>query len=396
MERRKLSMLAGSAALALLLAACSAGNGSSGSTAGPAAGAAASGVESPDASGLQRYKSPVPLDATITTRGPDGEVPVWYTDLQLTTAEVAKVKAGNYKAALVWHTSSPFMDALTAGATKTFEAMGIKVVSVTNANFSETTLANNLQTVLALNPDVILTLSLDPVADAATFQPAVDKGVKLVFASVKPNAYTPGNQYVSIVTYDLAGLGNVTADAMGADLGGAGDIGMIYYDANFYVTNQREKAFQERLASKYPGIKIVDRAPMADTTKAESITTDMIIKYPNIKAIFAPWDSPVAEAVVAALKAADRSDVKVYTIDLGNTNALNMATGGNMKEETSTLDIEFGNSLAIAGAYGLLGKKAPAMVIVPAFPVTKTNLKVGWESTFGVQLPSDIATAAGR
>jgi ribose transport system substrate-binding protein len=392
MLRRKFFM-AVSAALVIPIAACGAGGGTGSSSGSGSKGVAATGVTYTDDGGLERYKSPVPLDTNITTRGQGGEVPVWYNQLNLTSAEVAKMKAGKYTAALVWHTASPFMDALTTGATKTFAAMGVKVISVTNANLSDSTLASNLQTVLALKPDIILSISLDPVADANTFKPAVDKGVKLVFASVKPDAYKPGKQYTSLVTYDLAGLGKVTAQSMGKDMGGKGNVGMIYFDANFYVTNQREKAFQEELAAKYPGIKIVDRASMADTTKAEAIASDMVTKHPDIKAIFAPWDSPVAESVVAALKAAGRSDVKVYTIDLGNTNALDMAKGGNVQEETSTLSVEFGNSLAVAGAYGVLGKPAPPMVIVPAFPVTKSNLTSGWASTFGQELPANIAAA---
>jgi ribose transport system substrate-binding protein len=396
MQRRKFLMMAVTAALVVPLASCSSGGSKSATSTPASTTAAASGVTYTDTGGLTRYKSPVPLSNDITTRGQEGDVPVWNNQLQLTAAEVAKVKAGKYTAALVWHTSSPFMDALTLGATKTFAAMGIKVVSVTNANLSDSTLASNVQTVLALKPDIILSISLDPVADAATFQPAVDKGVKLVFASVKPNAYVAGKQYTSLVTYDLTGLGNVTADAMGTDMGGKGKVGMIYYDADFYVTNEREKAFQDELASKYPGIKIVDKESMADTTKAEAITSDMLTKHPEIKAIFAPWDSPIAESVVAALKAAGRSDVKVYTIDLGNTNALDMAKSGNIQEETSTLAVEFGNSLAIAGVYGVLGKTAPPMVIVPAFAVTKSNLSTGWASTFGQQLPSNISAALAK
>jgi hypothetical protein len=44
----------------------------------------------------------------------------------------------------------------------------------------------------------------------------------------------------------------------------------------------------------------------------------------------------------------------------------------------------------------LLGKKAPPMAVVPAFPVTQDNLAEGWESTFGVTLPADIAAASKR
>lgn len=356
-------------------------------------GTPVSSVVQADSGGLDRYIPPAPLAETIETRGPDGEIPVWYTDLTLSPEEVEKVKKGNYRAAIVWHTSSPFMAALGKGVKETYEALGVQVVATTDATMDQPKLANDVQSVLALKPDVIVTIALDPVADFATFKPAVDQGVKLVFASVKPKDFKAGREYVSLVTYDLKGLGDVTANAIGEDLGGKGKIGQIYFDANFFVVNEREKAFEATLKSKYPGIEVVERAPMADPAKVEEIAAAMIARHPDIKAIFAPWDT-AAEGVVAALRNGGREDIGVYTIDLGNTNALDMAKGGLVKEMTSTLAVEFGNTLAIAGAYGLVGKQAPPMVVVPAFPVTKNNLKQGWESTFGVTLPSDIAAAS--
>ena len=383
---RKRLIAAALLAASVGLSACTSGS------AEPTAGAPVAKVVEKDAGGLSRYVPPEPLSKTIETRGPDGEVPVWYQDLQLTPAEVRKIRAGKYRAAMVWHEASPFMNALSKGVEDTYKALGIQVVSKTAANFDQATLANNVRSVLALNPDVIITIAIDPVADGATFKPAVDKGVKLVFASVKPQNYTAGKEYVSLVTYDLVGLGNATADALGKDLGGKGKIAQIYYDANFYVTNQREKAFEQTLAARYPEIEVVERAPMADPSKVEDVATALIARHPDLKAIFAPWDT-AAEGVVAAIRNAGRNDIGVYTIDLGNTNALDMAQGGAVKEMTSTLAVEFGNSLAIAGGYGLVGKKAPPMAIVPAFAVTKDSLAQGWESTFGVSLPKDIAAA---
>jgi ribose transport system substrate-binding protein len=348
-----------------------------------------------DAGGLTRYKSPIPLSSNIATRGPDGEVPVWYNTLSLTKAEVAKVRAAKYRAAIVWHLTSPFMSALTTGAKKTFGELGIDVVSESSAEGDDAKLQNNIQTALALKPDIILTIALDPVADAAAFKPAVDAGVKMVFVSVKPTAYKPGSEYTSLVTYDLAGLGQVTADALGQGVNKQAKVGVIYYDANFYVTNQREAIFAQTLSKKYPNVQVVDRVPMSDPSKVEDVATAMIARHPDIKAIFAPWDT-AAEGVVAALRQLGREDVKVYTIDLGNTNVLEMAKGGIVKEMTSTLAVEFGSTAAIAGTYGVLGKQAPPMVIVPAFPVTKDNLGAGWEATFGDALPADIKSALGQ
>ena len=32
---------------------------------------------------------------------------------------------------------------------------------------------------------------------------------------------------------------------------------MVYYDADFFVTNQRDQGFKETMAAKYPDIEIV-------------------------------------------------------------------------------------------------------------------------------------------
>lgn len=345
-----------------------------------------------DDGGLTRFTSPVELTDDIVTRGPDGEVPVWYTDLTLTSDEVAEVQGRGLRAAIVWHFTSPFMAALSAGAKQTFEELGVEVVSETSAEGDDAALQNNIQSALALDPDIMLSIALDPVADAAAFRPVVDAGVSLVFASVKPGGFRAGTDYVSLVTYDIAGLGQVTADAMGGDLGDDARVGVIYYDANFYVTNQREEVFLDTLQSDYPGIEIVAQSPMADPARVEEVANAMLTQHPEIEAIFAPWDT-AAEGVVAALRQLGRDDVGVYTIDLGNTNALDMASGGVIREMTSTLAVEFGSTAAIAGAFGALDKEAPSMAVVPSFAVRAENLPEAWLATFGKPLPDDIAAA---
>jgi ribose transport system substrate-binding protein len=99
---------------------------------------------------------------------------------------------------------------------------------------------------------------------------------------------------------------------------------------------------------------------------------------------------------VAALRAANRRDVRVFTIDLGGTSVLNMAECGNVQEETSTLAYQFGYTAAIEGALGVLGAPAPPLAVVPAFPVTAENLTTAWRDTFQTPLPANIAAQAGK
>ena len=342
---------------------------------------------------LTNQKSPVPL-GKILTRGPNGEVPVWYTKVNLTPAELKTIRAGRYKAAFLNHTTSPFMSGIIRGSLAAFKAMKIKMVAVTNANFSAAKQAQDVQNVLPLHPNIILGLAIDPVSAASYFQPAVKQGVKLVFLSNKPNGYVDGKQDVGVVTYDVSGLGTATADAMCSYLGGHGNIGYMYYKANFWITNQREAAFLKELGQKCPGVTIVDKAPMADPAQAQQITTAMLTAHSDIQALFIPWDSPPAEGAAAALRALHKSDVKIFTIDLGGTNAIDMAQCGNVVEETSTLAYQIGYTAAIEGALGVLKAHAPKMAVVPAFPITSKNLATGWPETYRQPLPGSVVGAA--
>ncbi|MDX6486397.1 MAG: ribose transport system substrate-binding protein, partial [Gaiellaceae bacterium] len=71
---------------------------------------------------------PIPSSKTLgSTHGPAGEKASPTSALKLTAAEIAKVKKGNYTAALVWHQTSDFEAAVTAGARDTFKQLGIKI-----------------------------------------------------------------------------------------------------------------------------------------------------------------------------------------------------------------------------------------------------------------------------
>src|SRR6201987_4903354 len=76
-----------------------------------------------------------PSLAAAQTVGPNGEAATLSSALTLTDAEVAKLKEGKYSAALVWHTSSDFISAVTAGANQEVDRAGIKVVATPDAGF---------------------------------------------------------------------------------------------------------------------------------------------------------------------------------------------------------------------------------------------------------------------
>jgi len=331
--------------------------------------------------------------AVEETKGPHGETAASYRDVRLSANELEQVRQGGHTAALLMHTSSAFTRALEQGAIDAFAEMGVEVVARTDAGMDPAKQQSDAETAMARQPDIVLTLPVDPVQAAAAFRPVIEAGAKLVLLSNVPEGYEHGQDYVGIVTDDLFGIGQAAAEMLGDATGGQGEVGYIFHDADFYVTNQRDQAFRQVLEERYPEMEIVAEQGMADPADAESIASAMLTQNPEISAFYVPWAEP-AEGVLAALRAAGREDVSVVTIDLDTTVALDMAEGGNVVGIAVDTPYLLGYTMAIEGAYGVLGKEAPPFTIVPTIKVTRDNLAEAWEASLHEEAPAEIVEAA--
>ncbi len=330
--------------------------------------------------------------AVEETKGPNGEPATSYRDVQLSTDELEQVRQGEHTAALLMHTSSAFTRALEQGAIDAFTEMGIEVVARTDAGMDPAKQQSDAETAMARQPDIVLTLPVDPVQAAEAFRPAVDAGTKLVLLSNVPEGYEHGRDYVGIVTDDLFGIGQAAAEMLGDATQGQGKVGYIFHDADFYVTNQRDQAFRKVIQERYPEMEIVAEQGMADPADAESIAGAMLTQNPEITAFYVPWAEP-AEGVLAAARAAGREDVKVVTIDLDTTVAVDMAQGGSVVGIAVDTPYLLGYTMAIEGAYGVLGKEAPPFTIVPTIKVTRDNLAEAWEASLHEEAPQEVLEA---
>jgi ribose transport system substrate-binding protein len=338
------------------------------------------------------FKTPIELDLTKAELGPSGAPATPASDIKLTAEEEAKIRAGNYTAALLWAGAGEWYAALDAGATKRFQELGMKVVARSDANFDAATQANDVGNALSLKPSVILSLIVDPTSGAAAFRPAIEKGVKLALADNGADGYVPGKDYVGIVTGNHYGMGVAAAEMMNQALGGKGAVGYIFHDAKFFVTNNRDNAFRATLEQKMPGLLIVDAKGFTAENQTFDLASAMIQQHPEIKGIYVAWDV-AAEGVIEALRAAGRSDVKVVTMDLGATNDLDMAKKGNLYATVIDRPYDIGYSMATLAAYGLLGKEAPPFSTVGLVKVTRDNLGQAWDETLKKPLPDQIKKA---
>jgi ribose transport system substrate-binding protein len=330
----------------------------------------------------------------IFSKGPNGEKAVSAKTLKLTEADIQKIKKGHYTAAIVMHyTGNDYVTAQLNALKASFKRMGIKVIAVTDAQFKAEKQVSDIETVLAKSPDVIVSVPVDPVSTADAYKKAARAGVKIVFMDGVAKGLKPGKDYVSVVSGDNYGNGAEAAEIMGKKLHGKGKIGVIFHDADFFVTKQRQKAFEETIKKKFPKIKIVVRGGITSPNDGEKVASGMLTKYRDLDGIFAIWDVP-AEGALAAARTAGRENLVITTTDLGTNVALEIASNGIVKGLGAQLPYDQGIAEAILAGYALLGKHAPTYVATPALGVTKENLFDSWKLVYRQDVPDIVKEAA--
>ena len=333
------------------------------------------------------------LHGVVTkTIGPNGATGQPASVLSLSDADIAKIKAGHFTAALLFQTSSDWANAVTAGAEDEFAALGIKVVGLSDSSYSASDQAQAVQTIMAKKPSGIVVWPINPDELRPALQKADDAGVKLALISNMPSGFVQGRDYVGLVGDDLYRMGEKTAAGLANAIGGEGDIGFLYFDANAYVVNQRDAAFRTAIEQEYPKIKITTAQGFSDPQRAFQIASAMILQHPHLKAIYAPWAEPAA-GVLQAIRAAHRNDIVVGTMDLSNTVAVSLARGGAVKALVIDNPYSIGKSLAAEIGYALINKGVPAYIQVPALAVTRSGIRAAYADNYHVKPAPEVIDA---
>lgn len=328
-------------------------------------------------------------------KGPNGEDAVPTTEISLTEEQYAQIREKGLKAAMIWAGASEWYNAMTDGAKAEFEKMGIEIVATSDAQFDPSKQATDIETSMALKPDIILSLPVDPVSGTRAFSPAVDAGAKIVFADNGVNDYKAGEQYVSIVTGDQYGMGRAAAKLMAESIGGKGKIGIIYYDVDYLVTNNRDNEFVRMIVNDYPDIEIVAMSGFSAENATGEVASAMMTQNPDLNGIYVSWDV-AAEPVVSELRAGGYKDCKVVTMDLGGNNDLDMAQGGNVYGKVADMPFQIGETMAKLAALSILGEDAPAYVVSETVSMTRDNMVEAWNQSLNKDPDSSVLEILGK
>jgi ribose transport system substrate-binding protein len=233
------------------------------------------------------------------------------------------------------------------------------------------------------------------VATVSAYRAAQSAGAKLVFMDNVPKGFKAGTDYVSAVSADNFGNGVTSAHLLAKALGAKGKIGLIFHEADFFVTRQRYDGFKQTIQSDYPGIQIVEEQGIAGPDfagDAQGVANAMLSKHPDLAGIWAVWDVP-AEGVMAAARASGRGDLRIATEDLGKNVAIAMAKGELVVGLGAQRPFDQGVTEARLGALAVLGEKTPPYVALSALPVQHANVLDAWKQVYHEDAPQDLVTS---
>src|SRR2546423_1208760 len=119
----------------------------------------------------------------------------------------------------------------------------------------------------------------------------------------------------------------MAARRMGEILGGKGKVGIIGFMPGSASTMEREHGFQDEIAKRFPGIRIVGlQFAMSDRAKAMAETENMLAAHPDLAGVFADNESSSAGAV-QALKSRGAKQVKLVAFDASDQLIADMRAG---------------------------------------------------------------------
>ena len=328
---------------------------------------------------------------SIIGQGPNGEKAASVSELQLSDAEAAKVKAGHFKVGITMQTVNLDWSQLQVqGVTETLNKYGVEVIGVTSAEYQVDKQIANIEDTIQRHPDGIISIPVDGTATAATYKKVSAAGIKLVFMDNTPPGLKHPDQYAAMVSADSQGNGQIAAQILSSCVAQGGTIGLVNFGVDYFSTNERTKGVREWMAKNRPDIKM-KQVDFTDPSKVAQIAGDFLTANPDVKGLFAVWDQPALDALTSMR--AQGITIPVSTVDLGLESSIEIAKGGPLKATGSQRPYDQGAAEALAMMKALVGQTPPAWVGVQSLPVVQSNVLESYKTVFKKDPPAELLNA---
>ncbi|MEA2830417.1 MAG: ribose transport system substrate-binding protein [Bradyrhizobium sp.] len=271
--------------------------------------------------------------------------------------------------------TSPYWQAVLAGARKAGQDLGVNVVELGTKSESDVGgQISLLEKAVASNPAAIVVAP----AQFAALGKAIDEAAKKVkIIGIESAADTKA--MTSLLATDNVKAGRVAADALAVAITKSyadteGDVVMITYMPGVLSLDQRAKGFKEVVAEKYKALDITaEKAADGKPATVLGIMKDLIVNTGDLRGVFV--SDPIAAQAVSQAVVEKKGNDKINIVSVGSDEKLikllqDDVISGLVVEDPFRMGYD-GVKTALAASKG---EQVPANVDTGATLVTKANL----------------------
>ncbi len=327
----------------------------------------------------------------ISGLGPHGEIAQSPDRLRISAEDADRARQGKFRVAVVLHTTkSDWAKQHLVGIAKTLGDHGAAIIEVVDCNFNAATQNSSFERLILSRPDAIISLPVGNTVMAEAYRKASKAGIKLILLDNVPTGLLPGSDYVSLVSADNFGLGQIAAELLSPYIATGKEIGILAYRKDFYVTNERVIAFRRWIETRRPDI-LVRQGEFDEPSHAGETLNRLQEAHPNLSGIFAVWD----EAAIPALTTmqANGQTLPMTTIDLGEKAAQALAEGTIVKGVGSQRPYDQGVAAARATLLSLIDRQPPPWLALPGLAVTRDNIIESYQVIWHMPPPAKLVKA---
>lgn len=324
--------------------------------------------------------------------GPHGERPATPETIALSPEALRRARKEAYRIAVVLHTTtSDWSKRQIAGMRAGLAEAGAAIVDVIDCAYDAATQVAAIGRLVRQKPDAVISIPLGGSAVSRAFRAVSASGIKLILLDNAPPGLLPEADYVSVVSSDNFGLGQIAASLLSPHVPSGGSVGIVAYKVDFFATAQREIAFSKWMRRERPDIALTQ---MKFETPAQSgrVVGPYLDGHPDLDGLFVVWDEPAVEAVHEIARRPRRP--AVTTVDLGKAVADALIRGDIVRGVAAQRPFEQGCAAALAAVAALTGQPVPPWIVLPGLSVTTANVVEAYQTVGGEPASPALMAAA--
>ena len=325
--------------------------------------------------------TPVPPHRPFAGLGPHGERPTNPETLNLSPEALRRARDGAYRIAVVLHTTtSDWSKRQIAGIRAGLAEAGAAVVDVIDCAYEPGTQIAAIDRLVQEKPDAVISIPFGGSAVSRAFRAVSAAGIKLILLDNAPSGLLPEADYVSVVSSDNFGLGQIAASLLSPHVPFGGSVGIVAYKIDFFATAQREIAFSKWMRRERPDIALT-QMKFATPAQSGQVVGPYLDCHPDLDGLFVVWDEPAVEAVHEIARRPRRP--ALTTVDLGKAVADALIHGDIVRGVAAQRPFEQGHAAALAAIAALTGEPVPPWIVLPGLSVNPANVVDAYRTVGG-------------